>query len=129
MKTKPAKVHPLQETLERKEAELLRVLRNRDEMVIEQSADQLDQIQYSMERDLAIRNVDRDSKLLREIRAALLRTRDGQHGICIDCESVISPQRLAAVPWALCCIQCQEAADRGENDRPETLSETLVGAE
>ena len=50
---------------ERKEAELVQVLRKRDGIAIEKSADQMDEIQSATERDMAIRNVDRESSLLR----------------------------------------------------------------
>ena len=53
-----------QEILERRAVELDRVLRKRDGIAIEKSADQMDEIQYASERDLAIRNVDRESALL-----------------------------------------------------------------
>ena len=66
-----------QETLERKEAELIHMLRMRDGIAIERSADEMDQIQYASERDLAIRNVDRETTLLREVKATLRRIRDG----------------------------------------------------
>jgi DnaK suppressor protein len=99
------------QTLEQKEAELIQVLRSRDGIAIEKSADQMDEVQYASERDLAIQNVDRESHLLRQVKAALQRTNDGTFGICIDCECPISPKRLAAVPWAKRCIRCQETAD------------------
>src|SRR5271165_2579230 len=99
-------------------------LRNRDGIAIEKSADQMDEIQYATERDLAIRNVDRDSTLLRQVKAALLRIQTDSFGTCIDCEEAISPKRLFAVPWALRCIKCQEAADR-EGSGSEDVSETL----
>ena len=102
----------IREILERKLAELTRMLRNREGIAIEKSADQMDEIQYATERDLAIRNVDRDSTLLRQVKAALARMDDGSFGECLDCELPISPKRLAAVPWAQRCIQCQEKADR-----------------
>ena len=119
MKTADTEVGGFQEILERKEAELSRVLRKRDDIAIEKSADQMDEIQYASERDLAIRNVDRDSTLLRAVKAALRRIRDGSFGTCIDCESAISPKRLAAVPWAPRCIQCQDAADRDVRERAD----------
>jgi DnaK suppressor protein len=100
------------------------VLRKRDDIAIEKSADQMDEVQYASERDLAIRNVDRDSALLRDVKAALGRIHDETFGTCIECESPISPKRLAAVPWAPRCIQCQEAADRnglGITDMSEIL--------
>ena len=117
----------VKEILARKEAELGRVLRNRDGIVIETSADQMDQIQYASERDVAMRNVDRESSLLRDVKAALRRIHDGSFGTCIDCEWTISPKRLAAVPWASRCIQCQQAADR-DGQELGGESETLVNA-
>jgi DnaK suppressor protein len=114
--------------LELKEAELVRVLRKRDDIAIEKSADQMDEIQYASERDLAIRNADRDSALLRDVRASLRRIRDGGFGTCIDCECAISPKRLAAVPWAPRCIQCQDGADQDGQEKTEFVSETVVNA-
>jgi DnaK suppressor protein len=98
--------------LQHKEAELVRILRDRGSIAIERSADPMDEIQYASERDLAIGNVDRESTLLRNVKAALRRIHDDTFGTCVECESEISPKRLAAVPWAPRCIQCQEAADR-----------------
>ncbi len=117
----------IQEILERKQAELMGGLRNRDGIAIEKSADQMDEIQYATERDLAIRNVDRESTLLRQVKAALRRIHDGTFGTCVDCEETISPKRLTAVPWATRCIQCQETADR-EGQETEDASETLSNA-
>ena len=128
MKRTPSNVNGFQEILERKAAELTGVLRRRDGIAIEKSADQMDEIQYASERDLAIRNVDRDSAMLRELKAALRRIHDGSFGTCMDCESAISPKRLAAVPWAPRCIQCQEAADRDGQERTDFVSEPLVNA-
>ena len=113
----------VQEILETKQAELMGVLRKHDGITIEKSADQMDEIQHATERDLAIRNVDRESTLLRQVKAALQRLHNGTFGTCADCEETISPKRLAAVPWATRCIQCQEAADRGALELTESLDE------
>jgi DnaK suppressor protein len=115
----------IQKNLEEKEAGLVRVLRKRDDIVIEKSADQMDEIQYASERDLAIRNADRGSSLLREVRAALGRIRAGAFRTCSECESPISPERLAAVAWASRCIGRQDAADRNGRERADG-SETLA---
>jgi RNA polymerase-binding transcription factor len=112
----------IQEALELKAAELDRVLRKRDDIAIEKSADQMDEIQYATERDLAIRNVDRESALQRQVKAALARIRDGSFGTCMECESEISPKRLAAVPWAPLCIQCQEATDLDRQGRADLVN-------
>ena len=117
----------VQEILELKQAELAGTMRNRDGITIEKSADQMDEIQYATERDLAIQSVDRDSALLRQVKAALQRIHVGNFGTCGDCEEPISPRRLAAVPWALRCIRCQEVADR-EGPEAEDGSEALDNA-
>jgi DnaK suppressor protein len=128
MKASPAWMEEVKETLERTEAELVEMLRKRDGIAIEKSADQMDEIQYASERDLAIRNVDRESSLLRQVIASLRRIQDGSFGICIECESAIGPKRLAAVPWASRCIQCQEVADGNRQERTESFGQTLVKA-
>ena len=94
------------EALETKQAELVQVLRNRDGIAIEKSPDALDEVQNAAERELAIRNLDRESNLLRNVRGALARIEDGSFGVCVHCEEDISPKRLNAVPWAAYCIQC-----------------------
>lgn len=127
MKTPSGEFGGIQKDLEEKEAELLRVLRKRDDIVIEKSADQMDEIQYASERDLAIRNVDRESSLLRQVRAALGRIRAGAFGTCSECESPISAKRLAAMAWADRCIGCQEAADRNGWKKADG-SETFANA-
>lgn len=101
-------------TLEAKRAELSGALRNRDEIVIEKAPDALDEVQLAGERELAIRNLDRDSNMLRQIRRALARIADGSYGVCLHCDEDISPKRIAAVPWAAYCIKCQEQVDRHE---------------
>ena len=117
-----------QEILERKELELVRVLQNGDDIAFDKSADQMDDIQHAVERDLTIRNVDRQSTMLRDVKASLRRIQDGVFGICIECEGGISPKRLTAVPWASRCIQCQDAADGNGLERAESPGGTLVTA-
>ena len=114
--------------LQQKQDELERIVRNRDAIAIEKSADALDEVQHASERELAIRNLDRESNLLRNVRSALRRINEGTFGICLHCEEDISPKRLAAVPWAPYCIQCQEQADKNAADGNEMLEDLLVSA-
>ncbi|HXE12188.1 MAG TPA: TraR/DksA family transcriptional regulator [Bryobacteraceae bacterium] len=115
--------------LEARQEELERVVRNRDAITIEKSADALDEVQHAAERELAIRNLDRESQMLRNVRAALRRIDDGSFGTCAHCEEDISPKRLNAVPWTSLCIQCQEQADRNrEQGNDDMLEEMLVSA-
>jgi|SRR5580704_6412282 DnaK suppressor protein len=114
--------------LETKQAELVRMLRNRDGITIEKCPDALDEVQYATERELAIRSLDRDSNLLRNVRAALSRIDEGSFGSCLHCEEDISPKRLAAVPSTAFCIVCQEIVDRSQYEGAETLDELLIPA-
>ena len=98
--------------LENKRMELESVLRNREAIAIEKSPDALDEVQHAAERELAIRNLDRESSLLRNVRGALKRIETEAYGVCLHCEEDISPKRLAAVPWSPYCIRYQEMADR-----------------
>lgn len=114
--------------LQAKQDELEHVVRNRDAIAIEKSADALDEVQHASERELAIRNLDRESNLLRNVRSALRRISEGTFGTCAHCEEEISPKRIAAVPWAPFCIQCQEQADRNRASGEEEFEEFLVDA-
>ena len=114
--------------LENKQDELERIVRNRDAITIEKSADALDEVQHAAERELAIRNLDRESNLLRNVRSALRRIEDGSFGTCLHCEEEISPKRLNAVPWAPFCIQCQEQADRNQDEGNDMFEDMLVNA-
>ena len=93
-------------------AELDRVSRHRDAIMVERSADQLDEIQAASQRALAVCNLDREFNQLRDACAALRRMDEGSFGTCQECDEEIHPKRLAAVPWATFCIQCQVAVDR-----------------
>jgi len=117
------------ETLEAKQRELEQLVRNRDGIAIEKSPDALDEVQHAAERELAIRNLDRESNLLRNVRAALRRIDEGTFGVCLHCEEDISPKRLVAVPWTSFCIACQEIADRNQSgDGSESFDDLLVNA-
>jgi DnaK suppressor protein len=57
-------------------------------------------------------NIDRN--LLRLIDESLLRIREGEFGLCANCEKEVQQKRLDAVPWAKYCIECQEKQERGQ---------------
>jgi DnaK suppressor protein len=113
--------------LRAKQTELSHSLRNRDEIAVENAADALDQVQLMGARELAIRNLDRDSNALRQIQRALSRVAHGTYGICQHCDEDILPKRMAAVPWASLCVKCQEKLDCREIQIDETV-ESLAPA-
>ncbi|MEO8650129.1 MAG: TraR/DksA family transcriptional regulator [Acidobacteriota bacterium] len=76
--------------------------------------------------DLAVRNYSKnvmlavsenESRQLSLIDEALLRIEDEEYGICQNCESAINAKRLAAIPWARYCLNCQELVERGLLDQ------------
>jgi len=54
-----------------------------------------------------------DRAILQLIREALDRIKDKSYGTCTNCENVIGPKRLEAVPWTRLCIQCQDLLEKG----------------
>lgn len=94
--------------LEAKRAGLWRGIRSREAIAVEKTPDAIDEVQFASEREVAIRNLDRESSLLLDIDDALNRVADGGYGICLHCEEAIEPKRLHAIPWAKCCVPCQE---------------------
>jgi len=76
--------------------------------------------------DLAVRNYSKnvqlavsenESKQLVLIDEALLRIEDDAYGTCLNCEKEINPKRLAAIPWARYCLDCQSLQERGLLDQ------------
>jgi DnaK suppressor protein len=98
--------------LEAKHKELLSTTSDRNDIVIESTADEMDRLQQQLSREVAIRNLDHSSKLLKSIQAALDRIEDEIYGVCLHCEEPIPENRLRAVPWASHCVACQEILDR-----------------
>ena len=66
---------------------------------------------YNREFMLSLSGSERDALL--EIEQALERLDSGAYGECNNCEEMIPPKRLQAVPWARYCIDCQEQAEQG----------------
>lgn len=121
-------VKKYKEILDTKRRELEGNVRNREGIVIEKTPDALDEVQHAGERELAIRNLDRETNLLRNVRGALARIEDGSFGVCLHCEEDINPKRLNAVPWAPYCITCQEMADRRKEEFNEEFADELLVA-
>jgi DnaK suppressor protein len=82
--TKPnININIIMTALKAKEADASRILQSRDAIIIEKSADELDEIEGAVAREIAIRHLDRESGLLREIRSALRRIDAGTFGMCL----------------------------------------------
>ena len=100
----------------------------RENIAIEHTADPLDTTQRALELEMATRNLDRNANLVRQIRDAMARVENGEYGICLECEEPISQKRLAALPWAALCIQCQEHADQGRQRVVDSSNDGFANA-
>jgi DnaK suppressor protein len=72
--------------------------------------------------DLAVRNYSKnlmlavsenESRQLTLIDEALMRIDDKEYGPCQNCDKEINGKRLAAIPWARYCLDCQELLEQG----------------
>jgi DnaK suppressor protein len=99
-------------TLETKRDELLASTGDREEIRIEHAAEEFDRLQQQLNREVAIRNLDRGSMLLKQVQSALARLDDETFGVCLRCDEEIPEKRLRAVPWAAYCVPCQELIER-----------------
>jgi DnaK suppressor protein len=75
--------------------------------------------------DLAVQNYSKnvilavsenETRQLMLIDEALQRIEDEEYGTCQNCAKEIQPKRLAAIPWARYCLNCQELVEKGMID-------------
>jgi len=84
-----------------------------EEIAIERSAEIMDEIQQTADRDLALTTRALSWRISVAIHAALDRVAAGSFGICLSCDEPITERRLNVLPWAGQCIVCQQ---REENE-------------
>jgi DnaK suppressor protein len=108
----------LDNVLKTRAKELMRSLAERNRIAVERSADVFDATLLAAERESSARALEQESQLFRQVEAARDRMRGGTFGICLHCEEEIAPKRLQAIPWAACCVSCQERAEEGDTSRP-----------
>jgi DnaK suppressor protein len=113
----PSSLELVKKVLKSKMSESSATTSLRDSIHVHRVADPVDMTQEAAEREMAIENLDRETVVLRRVRAAMERIDDGSYGLCLECEVPISPKRLQAIPWAERCIICQEWADSATGNK------------
>ncbi len=78
------------------------------------SPDVIDQASSYTEKNVEIRTVNRQIKLVSKIDAALKRLKEGTYGFCEETGEQIGLERLIARPIATLCIAAQEKHEREE---------------
>lgn len=82
---------------------------------------------WSVERELAIANIDRDTRTLSEVESALGSIEAGSYGTCVRCQEPISEPRLRALPWTRLCLECASGGVRPVPQR-ETVHPHVVSS-
>lgn len=72
--------------------------------------------------DLNLTEIDRDAQELRAIQDALARLKRGEYGYCQRCGEEIPLARLAAMPHATLCVECQAQIERMRSSSDPTPS-------
>ena len=78
------------------------------------SADIVDQASSYTEKNVEMRAINRQIKLISKIDAALRRIKDGTYGFCEETAEPIGLKRLMARPVATLCITAQEKHEKNE---------------
>ena len=78
------------------------------------SADIVDQASSYTEKNVEMRAINRQIKLISKIDAALKRIKDGTYGFCEDTGEPIGLKRLIARPIATLSIEAQEKHEKNE---------------
>ncbi len=104
--------------LERLRAEVVRagparIEPNRRDPATAGVADEDAQALSEMLQVLASKRNEGQAAMLRQIDRALakLASAPEDYGLCEACEEEIAPKRLALVPWATLCVECQAKRD------------------
>mgnify|MGYP003951353651 FL=1 len=78
------------------------------------SADIVDQASSYTEKNVEMRAINRQIKLISKIDSALKRIKDGTYGFCEETAEPIGLKRLMARPVATLCIAAQEKHEKDE---------------
>lgn len=74
---------------------------------LEAAMDVGDQALMDVDRELGISLLEMRNRKRQLIDEALTRLADGTYGLCAECGVEISEKRLAVVPFAKLCVECQ----------------------
>ena len=113
------RVEALQNILLGKRQEILRELQDNvsqsltenQQRYLESVGDVGDQALMNRERDRSIFVMEMRNRKRQSLDEALIRLREGTHGICEECGIDINDKRLQAVPFAKLCVACQSRAE------------------
>ena len=75
-------------------------------------ADEVDAIQANESREIGFATRELLVERVKRLSAALNRLKEGEYGTCVECDELISPARLDAMPEVQTCVRCQDRLER-----------------
>lgn len=76
--------------------------------------DQGESSEVDIQEDIELALIQMKSETLNKINEALRRLDEGTYGNCFECGEEIAEARLRALPFAVRCIDCEEARETAE---------------
>lgn len=77
-------------------------------------SDILDKAKVSLDLELNYQVLHQKNERLKLIEESLMRLADGKYGFCSECGEQIDESRLAVMPSAIYCIECQKLHELGK---------------
>ena len=107
--------------LETRLAQLAGTFHDRSGLAVESTADMVDAVVMATDRDLLVRQMNLNGRMLDDVLLAIAALDRDEYGICEDCGEPIATRRLDAIPWARVCVKCQENRDLGTQHEDESF--------
>src|SRR6476660_6212239 len=104
----------IKERLQKERAALIQKLQGSDLSIDDaETPDPVDLAVRNYSKNVQLAVSENESRQLTLIDEALMRLDDNEYGSCQNCEKDINPKRLAAIPWARYCLDCQALLEQG----------------
>ncbi len=103
-----------QEILKEAKSEIGKFIRGENRQIVETALDDGDWSFVDLAEDLNLRKLTVHKQTLNKIDESLRKLREGTYGICEDCGSEISEERLKVIPFAIYCVDCMEKREEIE---------------
>lgn len=125
-------VKEIERSLKAKHAKLKESLRSavtdRCTNEVGRSADTTDFATETLNDEIRVALLDRNSRQIAQIETALERLAQRKYGVCHDCEEFIGMARLRALPFAERCRSCQSRAELRANRATQPLATASAAA-
>jgi DnaK suppressor protein len=102
------------EVLAEAKEEIGKFIRGENKQLVETALDDGDWSVVDLNEDINLQKLTSHKQTLAKIDEALRKLEEGTYGICEDCGSEISEERLKVIPFAIYCVECMERREQLE---------------